>query len=115
METRIEEMQKAICAQYATEYVAALDNSKTGFALSTKGLTPINGLRHPVEGETSGWYIWCGEKFSDAPDFFVPLHTRHLYEEHSEIAHLLGLPPGYRFLLVGDFLDVWYDASLLNV
>jgi hypothetical protein len=106
MQTQIEETQKDICRQYATEYVAVRGSDKTGFALSTKGLTPINGLRHPVAGETSGWYIWCGENFSDAPDFFVPLHTYHLYEDYPEIAHLLGLPPGYRFLLAGDFLDV---------
>jgi hypothetical protein len=112
---KIEEMQKEVCIKYATDYVAAIDNSKTGFATSTKGLIPINGLRHPVVGETSGWYIWCGETFSDATDFFVPVHTSHLYEEYPEIARLLGLPPGYRFLLAGDFLDVWYDASLLNV
>jgi hypothetical protein len=78
-------------------------------------MIPINGLRHPVVGETSGWYIWCGRIFSDAPDFFAPLHTFHLYEDYPEIAHLLGLPPGYRFLLAGDSLDVWFDASLLNV
>lgn len=113
MEANIEELQRAICAQYATEYVAPLNNSKSGFALSTIGLSPVNGLRHPISGETSGWYIWCGETFSDAPDFFTPLHTRHLYEDHSKIAHLLGLPPGYRFLLAGEFLDVWYDTSLL--
>jgi len=111
----IEEQQKTLCIQYATEYVATPLNTKTGFALSTKGQIPINGLRHSVVGDTSGWYIWCGEVFSDAPDFFAPLHTYHLYEDHHEIARLHGLPPGYRFLLAGDILDVWYDASLVSV
>jgi hypothetical protein len=75
----------------------------------------MNGLRHPPIGETSGWYIWCGGIFSDAPDFFVPLHTYHLYDDHPQIVDLLGLPPGYRFLVAEGILDVWYDASLLNV
>jgi hypothetical protein len=114
LETQIEEAQRAICAQYETEFVATPRNSKTGFAASTKGLIPVNGIRHPVKDKTSGWYIWCGEIFSEAPEFFVPLHTYHLYEDYPEITRLLGLPSGYRFLLAGDYLDVWYDASLLN-
>ena len=73
------------------------------------------GLRHPPQDETSGWYIWCGQELSDAADFFDPLHTRHLYEEYPDLVKLLGLPPGYRFILASDYLDVWYDASLLNV
>jgi hypothetical protein len=64
---------------------------------------------------TSGWYIGCGEVLEDRADFFVPLHTQHFYENHPEIAKLLGLAPGYRFLLAGDQLDVWFDASLLSV
>jgi len=84
-----------------------------GFALSTKGKTPINGLRHRPQGDTCGWYLWCGETFSRSPDFFSPLHVKHVYEDHSEIRKLLGLAPGYRFLLAGDYLDVWFDQSIL--
>lgn len=113
-QTEIEEAQRAVCRQFAAEYVPTLQNSKIGFAASTKGMIPINGLRHPAEGETSGWYIWYGEAFSEAADFFVPLHTYHLPEECPEILNLLGLPFGYRFLLAGDYLDVWYDPSLLG-
>ena|SRR5664280_678456 len=111
---QIEEAQKTVCQQYNTEHVPSLGSSKTGFAVSTKGMTPINGLRHAVEGETTGWYIWCGETSSESPDFFAPLHTFHLYQEYPEIARLLGLPPGYRFLISGNCLDVWYDPSLLS-
>ena len=32
-----------------------------------------------------------------------------------EVLEFLGLPPGYRFLLAIDYVDVWYDPSLLNV
>jgi hypothetical protein len=107
--------QRAVCQQYSAEFVPPLQDSKTGFAISTEGLIPVNGLRHPVTRDTSGWYIWCGEAFSESPDFFAPIHTDHLYLEYPEFARLLGLPPGYRFLLAGDHLDVWYDASLLTV
>jgi hypothetical protein len=112
---QIQEVQRAFCLKQGAQYVATPGDAKTGFALSTKGQVPINGLRHPPKGETSGWYIWCGQEFSEAGDFFDPLHTRHLYEEHPDLVKLLGLPPGYRFLLAGDYLDVWYDASLLNI
>jgi hypothetical protein len=111
---QIEDAQRAFCLEQSAPYVATPGDTKTGFALSTKGQIPIHGLRHPLKGETSGWYIWCGQEFSDAADFFDPLHTRHLYEDYPELVKLLGLAPGYRFLLAGDHLDVWYDASLLN-
>jgi hypothetical protein len=112
---KIEEMQREVCRKYKAAFIAASDDSIIGFAKSTKGLTPINGLRHPPAGESNGWYIWCGETFSDADDFFVPLHTRHLNEDYPQITALLGLPPGYRFLLAGDSLDVWYDSLLMVV
>jgi len=111
----IEALQKRFCAEYKVEFVATRPELKSGFALSTKGQKPINGLRHPLEAETTGWYIWCGEHFSAAPDFFAPLHTSHIYEQYPELTKLLGLPPGYRFLLVDDYLDVWFDATLLNI
>jgi len=113
-ETRIEDLQRAFCLQQSAHYAATPGEAKTGFAVSTKGRVPINGLRHPPKHETSGWYIWCGQEFSNAADFFVPLHTSHLYEEYPDLIKLLGLAPGYRFLLAGDYVDVWYDASLLN-
>jgi len=112
---QIEEVQKAFCRQSGAAYFPSLGESKLGFALSTKGRVPLNGLRHPPQGDTNGWYLWCGETFSEAADFFQPFHTRHVYDEYPACAKLLGLPPGYRFLLAGDYLDVWYDASLLKV
>jgi hypothetical protein len=112
---QIEEIQRAFCRKQAAQYMATPSDTKTGFARSTKGRVPVNGLRHPPKGETSGWYVWCGQEFSDAADFFDPLHTRHLYEEYPDLVKLFGLPPGYRFVLASDYLDVWYDASLLNV
>jgi hypothetical protein len=111
----IEADQRAFCREWSAPYLACPGSSKAGFALSTKGKTPINGLRHPPQGDTNGWYLWCGEEYSDAPDFFQPLHAQHLYKEFPNLIRLLGLPPGYRFLLAEDYLDVWYDPSLLSV
>jgi hypothetical protein len=106
--------QKATCAQHAVSYVPSLPESKLGFALSTTGKLPINGLRHPVVNDTNGWYIWCGEEFSNDPAYFFPLHTSHVYEDHPEIAKFLGLPPGFRFLLAPDQIEVWFDKTLLK-
>jgi hypothetical protein len=85
-----------------------------GFAVDTQGMLPINGLRDPRVGDTSGWYIWCGKGYSSNPEFFVPLHANHLFERCPDIIKFLGLPPGYRFLVAGDYLDIWFDESLLN-
>ena len=82
---QIEHVQRAFCRKQAAQYAGTPGDTKTGFAQSTKGRVPINGLRHPPKGETSGWYIWCGQEFSDAADFFDPLHTRHLYGEYPEL------------------------------
>lgn len=82
--------------------------------MSKVGLQPINGLRHLPEGDTTGWYIWAGEKMESDDDFFKPLHVEHLLDWCPDIKKYLGLPPGWRFLVAGDYEDVWYDESLLD-
>lgn len=111
----IEEAQRALCRRFDATFVSTAPDDKIGFARSTMGRTPIHGLRHPVTPGTSGWYLWCGEAYSDSADFFEPHHARHIYEDMPEVGRLIGLPPGYRFLLAGDYLDVWYDEKLLDV
>ena len=111
----IEETQKAVCKQFGADFVPCLPDAKIGFANSTTGQLPINGLRHPPTAATSGWYIWCGESFSEAADFFEARHTYHFYDEGHEVVRVPGLAPGWRFLLAGDYLDVWFDATLLAV
>jgi hypothetical protein len=75
---------------------------------------PVHGLRHPPQGDTSGWYIWTGELTED-PEFFVPMHPEHLIDRLPEVAAELGAPPGTRFLLARDHRDVWFDDTLLSV
>jgi len=74
---------------------------------------PIHGLRHTPEAGTSGWYCWTGE-LSDASDFFVPIHERHLVERIPDLAGYLSLPPGTRFLVAPDYVDIWDDPSVLD-
>lgn len=112
---KIEEAQKLLCSRYSAAFVGTSPDDKIGFAAATAGLKPTNGLRHPLTAGTSGWYVWCGESFSKAADFFEPQHASHIYEILPDAIDLFGLPPGYRFLLDGDYLDVWYDEKLLIV
>jgi hypothetical protein len=111
----IEIAQKEICKEYGAKYVASEPFSKLGIALDTLGRKPLNALRHPPEGDTCGWYVWAGEELSDDPKFFKPLHVTHITEKCSEIVPYLGLGPGWRVLIAGDQIDVWYDEKLLNV
>src|SRR3569623_262387 len=110
-----EAMQRAFCGEKAIEYVPSLPAFICGFAIHTSGQLPINGLRHSLSEGTTGWFVWCGEVLSSEPDFFKPIHTAHIYEQLPQVRPLLGLQPGYRFLIAPDFLDVWFDGSLLQI
>jgi hypothetical protein len=116
MKLDIEVAQKKLCEKFGVFHYPSPYDLKVGIALNVRdGITPINGLRHPPEGDTTGWYIWAGQELSEAPDFFKPLHVEHLAEWCPEVLKYLGLPPGWRFLIAGDYEDVWYDESLLDV
>jgi hypothetical protein len=108
--------QEAICRRFGADYVAASSDAMLGVAAAVgSGLLPLNGLRHPPEHDTCGWYLWAGEELSDAPDFFQPLHLGHLAERCPEVLPYLGLAPGWRFLVADGHEDVWYDASLVAI
>jgi hypothetical protein len=114
MQDPLESEQISVCRQQGANYVPASLESKLGFSFETEAEVPTNGLRHSPQGDTNGWYIWGGKTFSTAPEFFSPLHTRHMLNRKPEIVRFLGLPPGYRFLVDGDYVDVWFDSSLLD-
>lgn len=107
--------QKEICQKYGAAHLDAPEYLKVGISLDAmKGVMPLNGLRHLPEGDTSGWYIWAGEHFSDDPDFFSPLHIAHLTDRCPMVIKYLGLAPGWRFLITDTgYEDVWEDTSLL--
>ena len=94
----------------------APEDLKAGIATNVAcAAIPVNGLRHPPAGDTTGWYIWAGEELPHDPSFFTPVHVWHLKESRPDVLKYLALPPGWRFLIAGEYEDVWYDASLLNV
>lgn len=111
--------QMKVCERYGASYLASPFNKLIGVAIETfKGNPmPINGLRHPIESEQSAnWYIWAGENYSEAEDFFKPMHIGHLLEFCPQALQYLGLSPGWRFLFDNkQYEDVWYDAELLNI
>ncbi len=69
-------------------------------------------MRINPENGTCGWYIWCGEELSEDPDFYKPLHVSHINKYLPEIEKYLALPSKYRFLVAGDYEDVWQDPLL---
>ena len=57
--------------------------------------------------------FWVGD-WSDAEDFFEPLHVTHLNDWCPSIMPYLLLPPGWRILIADGYEDVWEDPSLLR-
>ena len=110
----IQHKQRTVCERVGVAFVESPGHLKVGIAGNVReGLLPINGLRHLPKGDTTGWYIWAGEAFSDDPDFFQPLHVAHLAESCPMVLKYLGLAPGSRFLITSEYEDVWFDESLL--
>ena len=109
--------QERVCARYGVPWFGADEDLKVGIARNVgTGLLPINGLRHPPQGGTTGWYLWAGEELSADPAFFEPLHLKHLEQRCPQIIRYLGLPPGWRFLVGANaYEDVWEDRTLLSV
>lgn len=115
--TNLEDTQEKICTKYGFTFEPSSLHLKVGISLNVKeGIEPIHALRHPAEGDTTGWYIWSGD-YSEDDDFFKPLHLVHLMEWCPSILPYLGLPAGCRVLIAdkGNYVDVWEDLSLLNI
>lgn len=107
--------QYEICERFNTVFSPPRDTEILGVSLNVRnGLMPINGLRHPAEKGTSGWYIWAGEEFNQDDDFFQSLHHEHLTVWCPKVIPYLALPAGWRFLITNDYEDVWFDGSLLS-
>jgi hypothetical protein len=108
--------QRKICQRFGAPYLPPDDQMKIGISKTfDPAQFPINGLRHPPQVDTTGWYIWSGEASSTDPGFFVPLHVHHLNHRCPEIVKYFGLGPGWRFLIAPGQEDVWFDPGLLNV
>jgi hypothetical protein len=108
--------QRRICRKFAASCLLSGDHLKIGISRAfDPAQFPLNGLRHPPQGDTSGWYVWSGEELSADPGFFVPLHAHYMIDRCPEIVRYFGLGPGWRFLLAPGQEDVWFDPSLLIV
>jgi len=108
------EVQKEICVNSNSTWKPI--NKKLNIGVSTNlEKDPINGLRHPAEKGTTGWFIWTGE-YSEADDFFQPICAEHLLQQRPEIIKYLGLDVGFRFLSDSKgYEDIWYDEKLKNI
>ena len=112
----IEKVQKEICQKYGAEFTPLDLNLRLGLADDFfSGKLPLNGLRHPPDFGTCGWFLWAGGELSQEDDYFKPLCVRHLIEKYPRALKYLGLPPGWRFLFADDYEDVWFDENLLNI
>jgi len=113
----VDQDQVEVCLRHNVEFSVAEPSSKLGISEGAlQGEQPLNGLRHPPENGTCGWYIWGGRDFPpEDADFFKPMHVSHLSMSCPAVVPYLGLPPGWRFLIAPDYEDVWFDASLLDI
>lgn len=109
--------QIVVCERFGATPDVPMPDSQVGVArnLRDSQTWPLNGLRHPPETGTSGWYLWRGDELGRTDDFFQPLHAEHLAEWSPDVLAYLALPPGWRFLLAPDHEDVWYDETLLDI
>jgi hypothetical protein len=109
------EEQRRLCAKHNAAYMASPPHLKVGISRNiSSGMMPLTGIRsHAPEHGTAGWFLWAGEK-NDDPDFFIPVHISHLDEMCPAVLKYLGLPPGWGFIVAGDYEDVWYDPTYLE-
>jgi hypothetical protein len=106
--------QIAMCNRHGALFEATADDAIVGASRSlSSGAMPLHGIRHLAEGGICGWYLWAGD-YSEADDFFEPVHVSHLAGICPDVLPYLGLAPGWRFLLAPNSVDVWYDVKLLN-
>jgi hypothetical protein len=109
--------QEELCHKLGVDVFITSSNLRVGISRDFKqNKIPINGLRHPPHGNMNGWYLWLGEiDFPDYPDYFEPVCMEHISDYKPEIIKFMGLPPGWRFLIAGDYEDIWYDENLLDI
>jgi len=108
------ENQKEICKKNDSNWNPINKKSIIGCS-ENLDKEPINGLRHPKEKNTTGWYIWSGE-YSEKDDFFKPICAEHLLQRRPEIIKYLGLDIGYRFLAdKNGYEDIWFDKEITEM
>lgn len=115
MTKSVVDLQRNVCARFGCAPFEATERHKVGIARNVReSILPINGMRVPPEGDSTGWYIWAGDEPSTDPDFFLPLHVEHLGEWCPDALPYLKLPPGWRFQIAPGHEDVWFDEALVD-
>jgi hypothetical protein len=115
MNNQLKLAQNQLCVRVGAPFMGCDLNQKVGISRNVlDGVRPINGLRILPQGDTCGWYIWAGEEWSDAADFFLPIHVHHLEQWAPFVLPYLGLAPGWRFLITEEYEDIWQDPQLLG-
>ena len=103
--------QKEICEKFGSK-LNSVDKKLIIGCSEDLDKKPINGLRHPKEENSTGWFIWSGE-YSEKGDFFKPVCAEHLIQRKPEIIKYLGLEVGFRFLVdKNGYEDVWFDKEI---
>jgi hypothetical protein len=104
--------QMDVCRRVGARPDAPLPDQVVG--LGPVGALPVNGLRHPPDGRSSGWYLWTGVDLDRSDDaFFRPIHVSHLSDHDLAVSPYLALPAGWRFQIGPGHEDIWFDSELL--
>ena len=107
----IVKLQQAICDHNQSAFCPISPDDMVAVALKTLGNSPIYGVRvyKANPSDNVEWFFYCGE-FSEADDFYKPLHAQHLSEYLPMVEKYLALAPGYRFIIDADgYEDVWLE------
>jgi len=103
--------QKDVCAANNSPWKPINKKLRVGVS-DNLDKDPINGIRHPDEKGTTGWFIWAGEYLENS-GFFKPMCAEHLLQMRPEIVKYLGLDIGFRFMIdKNGYEDIWYDEKL---
>ena len=108
-------VQRDICAQFGADYLPCHPGMRLGLASNVTAATRnLNGVRIVPSGDACGWYLWAGDELAEPPEFYIPLRAQNIETWAPRAMAYLGLPPGWRFLLREDRIDVWKDLTLLS-
>jgi len=102
--------QLNICSKYQSKIIPYADDERVAIALSCLGKQPIVGARiYPRPDEPISWFFYCGE-YSDAVDFYQPIHLCHAIQLMPEIKDYLCLDYGYKIIIdKSGYEDVWRE------
>ncbi|OON65300.1 hypothetical protein [Hymenobacter sp. CRA2] len=107
------EAQQQVCAAFDVEWKPFGFDAIVGVSRNLGQVPPTHGLRLVSEQDGVEWFLWSGE-YTDADDFFEPVHASHLIERAPKVIRYLALSSGFRFLIDdAGYEDVWFDEALL--